>query len=98
MRASGLIKPDASTGGSSGGDGLTGIYGLLATACGYSPAQIDEMDWSEWQMLSAYWADHPPPHLLIAGYFGIKPKKRAEPEDDFAEILGNMPGWSKRTQ
>jgi hypothetical protein len=55
------------------------------------------MDWSEFEMLTDYWAEHPPVHLMVAGYLGIKPaKKKAEPSEDFVQILSAMPGWSKR--
>ena len=54
------------------------------------------MDMADFDMLATYWQDHPPPHLMIAGYLGIKPKKKTEPTEDFVQILSAMPGWSKR--
>jgi hypothetical protein len=30
--------------------------------------------------MNRYWSDHPPVHILVAAYMGIKPK--AEDEDD----------------
>ena len=67
-------------GGSSGG-GLTHIYGMLATVCGYSFDLIDAMTMAEFELLCDYWRDHPPLHLLAAGYLGIKkPRRQRRPQ------------------
>jgi hypothetical protein len=47
---------------------------------------------SDFEMLTAYWADHPPVHLMVAGYLGVKPRGRKN-DDDAAVLamLGNDP-------
>ena len=50
---------------------------------------------SDFEMLSAYWVDHPPVHLMVAGYLGIKPKKKSDGKD-IAEMLSGLAGWSQR--
>ena len=52
------------------------IYGLLATACGYSYAVIDEMTLFDLEELTAYWAEHPPLHILVGAYLGIGKHRR----------------------
>src|SRR5262249_23679064 len=47
------------------------IYGLLSTACGYSYPVIDEMTLFDLEELTAYWAEHPPLHILVGAYLGI---------------------------
>jgi hypothetical protein len=47
------------------------IYGLLATACGYSYPIIDEMTLFDAEELVSYWTDHPPVHLLLAAFMGV---------------------------
>ncbi len=40
--------------------------------------------------LNRYWADHPPVHLMIAAYLGIKPgseKRRMATFDDFVAAV-----------
>ncbi len=53
------------------------------------------MTMSEFEMLSRYWADHPPVHLMVAGYLRIKPKKKSDAKE-LAEVLSSMTGWSQR--
>ena len=54
------------------------IYGLLATACGYSYPVIDEMTLFDFEELTAYWAEHPPVHILVGAYLGVRkhPRRR----------------------
>lgn len=44
------------------------------------------MDLPRLNALYAYWADHPPIHLLVAAYFGIKPKDKSSKNDTFTDI------------
>ena len=48
------------------------IYGLLATACGYSYPVIDAMTLLDVEELTRYWIDHPPLHLMVAAYLGAR--------------------------
>jgi hypothetical protein len=32
--------------------------------------------------LTEYWREHPPLHILVAGYFGIKSKREADADPD----------------
>lgn len=35
---------------------------------------LDDLDLIRLQAINQYWADHPPTHILVAAYLGIKPK------------------------
>lgn len=50
---------------------------MIITATGWTRATVDEMTMADYHELLAYWADHPPLHILAAAYFGIKPKTRS---------------------
>ena len=41
--------------------------------------------------LCAYWADHPPPHELVAGYLGYR-KRPSAPAADLGALLALAPG------
>jgi hypothetical protein len=60
------------------------MTGLICTALGCLPAQVDSIPWPEAMDLLDYWAAHPPVHVLVAGFMGLKPKKKlkktAQPE------------------
>jgi hypothetical protein len=40
------------------------------------------MTWGEVFMLQEYWKEHPPVHLLVAAYLGIKPKHKGKSKAD----------------
>jgi hypothetical protein len=44
-------------------------------------------------MLSKYWADHPPVHLMVAGYLGIKPKATKRDDKATLDMLRAHPGF-----
>ena len=55
---------------------LAGVYGALATGCGYPYRVIDAMTLAEAEEIFAYWAANPPAHLMmqtIAAMLGWKP-------------------------
>jgi len=54
------------------------IYGLLATACGYSYPVIDEMTLFDLEELTAYWVEHPPLHILLGAYLGAGKHRRKQ--------------------
>jgi hypothetical protein len=37
----------------------------------------DQLDLPSLAALTEYWESYPPVHVLVAGYFGIKPKAKA---------------------
>lgn len=39
---------------------------------------LDELDLIRLAAINMYWADHPPVHILIASYLGVKPKPKAK--------------------
>ncbi len=45
------------------------------TACGYTPAEIDEMTLFDVMALLAYWRDHPPVHEILKAVFRIERKE-----------------------
>lgn len=44
--------------------------------------------------LCAYWRDHPPVHILVAAYLGIKPKSTASPppQSNIGTLIGVAKG------
>ena len=60
-------------------DGWGHIYGLLATACGYSYPVIDEMTLFDLEELTKYWVEHPPLHILVGAYLGVGKQPRPTP-------------------
>ena len=71
---------------------------MLATVCGYSFAEIDELTHDDFSVLDAYWQQHPPLHLMAAAYLGVKPskKQKADPSDLIRNLSGQA-GWTVRT-
>ena len=65
-------------------DGWGHVYGLLATACGYSYPVIDAMTLFEVEELTHYWVVHPPLHLLVANWIGAK-RPRNTPQMDLVK-------------
>ena len=38
-----------------------------------------------------YWADHPPTHLLLGAFFGVKPaSKKEEQKANLSELIGEL--------
>ncbi|MDR5170730.1 hypothetical protein IHQ56_02755 [Methylobacillus flagellatus] len=58
---------------------------------------MHELDLPRLMELEAYWGKHPPLHLMVAGYLGIKPIETVSVsteeinEDQFSHLLENMP-------
>lgn len=83
------------TGGSRGGDpDWSAIYGLLASSFGWTDPDIDETTLPALEeRYFPYLTDHPPVHLLVAAYLGVKPTRAAgrphnpAPPSDVAELL-----------
>ncbi len=52
---------------------------MVARACactGWSwDTVVNELDLPRLQALNSYWDSHPPVHILVAAYMGIKPKQ-----------------------
>lgn len=67
------------------------LYALVATACGYTWAEIDAMSLSAVRELLDYWSRHPPAHLLLAAALRFKPKPKAE-RAAFADLAALAPG------
>ena len=42
--------------------------------------------------LTAYWAKHPPVHLLVAAYLGYRRKDSAPSPNDIGALLAKAPG------
>ena len=71
------------------------MYGLIATAAGYSYPAIDDMELPDAIELFNYWSEHPPVHLMVAAYLGVKsqsPKLKQDEQDSavsqFIGLLG----------
>lgn len=61
------------------------LYSHIAQCLGWTRQTIDELTWPEVQEHFEYWDEHPPVHLLVAGYLGYKPKKQES--GDFGELI-----------
>lgn len=44
------------------------------TACGYTPAEIDEMTLHDIRQLFAYWREWPPVHEILKCVYRLEPK------------------------
>jgi hypothetical protein len=55
-----------------GGDPLSwgDLYGLIITATGWTPRQVDATPWPDVLDLLSYWRHHPPIHILAHGFLG----------------------------
>lgn len=51
---------------------------------------------AEYRAMHRHWADHPPVHLMVAAYLGIKPRRRPAAErgdiGQLAAMFGAAPG------
>lgn len=47
------------------------------SACGYTPAEIDEMTLHDVLGLFAYWRDYPPTHEILKCVYGVQRKPEA---------------------
>jgi hypothetical protein len=47
------------------------------TVCGYTPAQIDEMAFSDVWTLFEYWSENPPAHEILKAVYQVEKKKPA---------------------
>lgn len=58
------------------------------TACGYTPAQIDEMTLHDVLGLFAYWQDYPPTHEILKCVYRIERKVEARTSHSAADPSG----------
>jgi hypothetical protein len=68
------------------------VYGLLATACGYTYPQIDEMTMLQVYELMDYWSEYPPTHLLLRMVYKYERKKPEEISQDLSAFFRQMTG------
>jgi len=40
--------------------------------------------------LNEYWRDHPPLHILIGAFLGIKPASKSEQKDSFDSLVNDL--------
>jgi len=53
------------------------------------------MGLAEYTAMHRYWSDHPPVHLMVAAYLGIKPRTPADNDaamEALCGMFGVMPG------
>lgn len=57
------------------------MFAHIAMSTGWSLRQVRDLSLFDLRDLQAYWADHPPVHVMVAAYLGIKPvtKDKATP-------------------
>lgn len=48
------------------------------TACGFTPAEIDEMTLFDVLALFAYWRENPPVHEILKCVYRIEPKREPQ--------------------
>jgi hypothetical protein len=68
----------------------------MQTVCGYTPAQIREMEIDDVERLGRYWKRHPPLHELAASYLGFEPE--SEPGESPVISREEFRDWVKRAQ
>lgn len=73
------------------------IYGQIATACGYTFAQIDEMTWREVFMLWDYWHYNPPTHIILLAAYGDQKKmpKRSSKHSSEKGTKADLARWTR---
>ena len=66
---------------------------MAITGMGWNQV-LDELDLIRLEALNQYWDNHPPTHILIASYLGIKPKTKPKPLDtnNMAELAASFGG------
>jgi hypothetical protein len=52
-----------------------------------TPAAVGEMFMEDVEDLMGYWVDHPPVHVLVAAYMGVKPAERSGSVDDVRDLV-----------
>lgn len=50
------------------------------------------MTLEEYRRFARYWERHPPLHLLVAAFLGVRPKSDAPPAGDLGTLLAMAPG------
>lgn len=71
----------------------------MCTALSITPSAARETTLPEYYELCEYWIEHPPIHLMVAGFLGVKSGQRpAEKEKptDLGILLGMAPGGTFR--
>jgi len=48
---------------------------------------LENVDIPRMESLNKYWSDHPPLQWMVAAYFDIKPKDKANSKDDIEQLL-----------
>ncbi|MFK7088685.1 hypothetical protein AAFM71_07695 [Chromobacterium violaceum] len=71
------------------------LYAHLIACTGLPPDTItQQFDLPRLEAMNTYWRNHPPLHLMVAAYLGIKPETPATPTDDqpdLATVLAQFP-------
>lgn len=58
----------------------------MAQSLGWTRRVIDDLTWPEVEEHFEYWQEHPPVHMLVAGYLGYKKPEKPR-QGDFAELI-----------
>lgn len=51
---------------------------------------LDDLDLVRLQAINQYWAEHPPTHILVAAYLGVKPSPKSDSTDVDEESLKTL--------
>ncbi len=65
------------------------FYGQACTTLAKTPEEVSRMWVGDAVRLQAYWANHPPVHLLVAAYLGVKPKAPLS-EEELGAMVGGI--------
>ena len=78
-------------GGSAGPFAWGQLYAHLIACTGQSPVML-RRDWDMVMVghMTDYWRNHPPVHILVAGYMGYKPTQEVTDAPDLASNLVAM--------
>lgn len=69
------------------------LYGHIIACTGWTWDYIGEhMTLDRLGALTKYWNSHPPMHLMVAAYLGIKPTRggRGQDKGDLGELIGAL--------
>ncbi|MBS0370204.1 MAG: hypothetical protein JSS57_13485 [Proteobacteria bacterium] len=75
--------------------GVTDFGEIISHVCastGWTWDYVAEhVDLPRLEALNAYWADHPPLHVMVAAYLDIKPQPKQDAELDLLAVYAQFP-------
>ena len=66
------------------------IYGHVVACTGWTLGEIDRMTLPRWQEIERYYRQHPPLHILAAGYLGYEAEESDPVWDEMVASLDDL--------